>query len=107
MNFTTSFSPSPDGAYGILQSNGSWNGIIQSIIMNKTEVGVVDVYYTLSRSEAVDFSPSIMEEKDRMFIKSPRSKAFWGPQGVFAKPFTPGLWFVCLTMVICLQLVLF
>ena len=103
LNFSTNLSQSPDGAYGILQPDGSWNGIVHSLQMNTTEVGIADFFSTHSRSDVVDFSSKVMEAKNGLFIKSPEPNDTWG---LFTSPFSSSLWLVYLAMVVCLQVAL-
>ena len=45
-----------DGYYGIEQDDSTFNGVIGMIARNEIDVGVIDIYSTVSRHKAVDYS---------------------------------------------------
>ena len=67
MNFTTEIVLG-DG-WGSVDENGTWNGIIDSLIKNETQVGISDFWHTKSRDSVAAFSPPIVEGVSRMFIR--------------------------------------
>ena len=105
MNFTTLIRPSPDGHWGAQLSNGSWDGMINGIIQNRSHVGLAYFYWTLSRVSVVDFSQPISTEISQIFIKDPNKVISWT---TYIKPFDVYVW-ICifillLLMVICLYI---
>ena len=87
MNFTTEIVPG-DG-WGSLNKDGTWNGVINGLIQNRTQLGLAAFSITQSRSTVVAFSPSLTEGEDRMFIKYPGREASWT---TFTHPFAGSLW---------------
>ena len=77
MNFTTNIALSPDKLFGSLNKDGSWNGIIDGLYKNRTQIGLVDLFNTFDRSQVADFSPSIASNKVRIFIKYPEREPSW------------------------------
>ena len=58
MNFTTKITYSVDGYWGSKDENGEWNGMINEIHQNRTDMAISAFFITYDRSEVVDFSPS-------------------------------------------------
>ena len=79
------FSHPSDGKIGSKHSNGTWNGMINNLINNYTQIGILDFALTFERSIVVDFSPPILEGKAKMFIKTPGKDQSWTS---FLKPFS-------------------
>ena len=104
LNFTTNLKYSPDGSWGALQDDGTWDGIINSILQNRTQIGLADFYITYERQQVVDFSPSLIEGRDRMFIRRPRQEASWE---TYLRPFSYNLWMGMLCMILLMQLCLY
>ena len=71
MNFKTNVVPVD--SWGSADENGTWNGIIDSLQRNKTQVGIASFFYTKSLDSVAAFSPAISESMTRMFIKYPGS----------------------------------
>ena len=103
MNFTTSIEPSPDRQWGSMNEDGTWNGIINGLIQNRTQVGLTSFYFTHARGMVADFSPAITEGTDQMFIKYPGREASWT---TYIEPFDFYLWvslfFLLALMTFCL-----
>ena len=105
MNFTTLIRPTPDKLWGSQTSNGSWNGMINGIIQNRSQVGLSYFYWSLSRASVVDFSQPLTTEIANMFIKDPNKVISWT---TYIQPFDVYVW-ICifilfLLMVICLTM---
>ena len=105
MNFSTLIKPSPDLQWGSVDDDGTWNGIINGLIQNRTQVGLTSFYFTHARGLVADFSPAITEGTDQMFIKYPGREASWT---TYIEPFDFNLWvslfFLLLFMIVCLAL---
>ena len=56
MNFSTRIVPG-DG-WGSLNEDGTWNGIINGLIQNRTQIGIASFFYTQSRGTVAAFSPA-------------------------------------------------
>ena len=100
MNFSTKIVPG-DG-WGSLNEDGTWNGIINGLIQNRTQIGIASFFYTQSRGTVAAFSPAICEGTDRMFIKYPGREASWT---TYIDPFDGSLWisvFFLMSFIICL-----
>ena len=61
MNFTTRFTHSPDGYWGSKNEKGEWNGMINEIYQNRTDMAITAFFVTFDRSEVVEFSPAFSE----------------------------------------------
>ena len=102
MNFTTKILPSPDRQWGSLNEDGTWNGIVNELIQNRTQIGLASLFYTYQRSLVADYSPALVEGTDRMFIKYPGREASWT---TYISPFHNSLWislFIFLPFVVLL-----
>ena len=94
MNFTTLVKPSPDRQWGHL-SNGSWTGMVNGIIKERTTVGLGFFYFHYERGIVVDFSPTIIKDEVRMLIKNPKHVVSWT---TYVKPFNIYLWICTLVL---------
>ena len=93
MNFTTKLVPG--SGWGSLNEDGTWNGIINSLHQNRTQIGVAAFFYTQARGTVAAFSPTISEGIDRMFIKYPGREASWT---TYIDPFDVSLWLSVLVL---------
>ena len=93
MNFTSEVRMSPDGQYGSIQSDGTWNGMVRELQLQNADIGDKQSYLpklmianptssnyvsavapftvTKERSEAVTFAQPITEIYHSLFIKNP------------------------------------
>ena len=71
------FSFPRNGRWGSRHTNGTWNGIINSILMNETQIGLASFINNFDRSTVVAFSPTIYESPLKMFIKIPGKDHSW------------------------------
>ena len=69
MNFTTQITHSADGYWGSKNENGEWNGMINEIHQNQTDMAVTAFFVTYDRSEVVDFSPPFSKNITRSCVK--------------------------------------
>ena len=61
MNFTTRITHSADGYWGSKNEKGEWNGMINEIHQNRTDMAITAFFVTFDRSEVVEFSPPFSE----------------------------------------------
>ena len=104
LNFSTSILPSPDSQWGSVDKDGSWNGIINGLIQNRTQIGLTSFYITHARGLVVDFSPAITEGTEQMFIQYPGREVSWT---TYVDSFDVHLWvalfLLLVLMVFCLS----
>ena len=89
MNFSTEIRAPPDKTWGSKNADGTWSGIINGLIQNRTQIGIASLFYTHSRGLVCDMSPAIIQATDRMFIKYPGREASWM---TYINPFNFLLW---------------
>ena len=51
LNFTYSLVMSPDEAYGVLDENGQWNGLIGLLVQNQADMSINDLTITYERAQ--------------------------------------------------------
>ncbi|XP_055344489.1 uncharacterized protein LOC129592466 [Paramacrobiotus metropolitanus] len=56
LNFSYEFSIQPDQQYGKRLPDGSWNGLIRSLVYNKMDIAAADLSVTPDRETVVDFT---------------------------------------------------
>ena len=71
MNFTYTVIEPPDGQYGALQSDGTWNGIVQLLANQDIDIGATTFAVTQERSTVITFASPIFEVYYSLFIKNP------------------------------------
>ncbi|KAJ4450810.1 hypothetical protein ANN_02240 [Periplaneta americana] len=90
INFTTTFSTPEDDAWGSLESNGSWNGMIGMLQRSQAQVAVTMFSMTLQRKDVVDFTVPITLMRYAMYIQE---KTLMKPNWMsFFAPFSQMLW---------------
>ncbi|GAB6019240.1 hypothetical protein CHUAL_000845 [Chamberlinius hualienensis] len=92
-NFRYTTILSPNNFYGSKLSNGSWDGMMQQIILKKAHMTAAVFQITEERSFEVDFSIEIFEEV--MSILQRRPSADKSGNGIF-KPFSAEVWILLL-----------
>ena len=65
MNFTYTLTKAPDGKWGNIQPDGSWNGMVgisDGMLKKGTaDIAVADLTITSARSKVVDFLPTLLD----------------------------------------------
>jgi ABC-type amino acid transport substrate-binding protein len=59
--FTFDLALQPDGAYGALQADGTWNGLVRSLIDGKADVAAADLTITQARDKVIDFTTPLSQ----------------------------------------------
>ena len=103
MNFSTRIIISPDGKWGARDENGTWNGMIQALQSKEAQLALTGLIILKSRSEVVDFSPSLLEANIGMFVKFPERESSWT---TFIQPFDHYVWFTLMMLLLLFLLTL-
>jgi hypothetical protein len=59
MNFTFEVRKPPDGNYGALKPDGTWNGMIGELIIHNADIGIMglidfsDIFYNIHNSHII------------------------------------------------------
>ena len=69
--------------------NGAWNGMIGMLEKDEVDIAVTDLIVTKDRSSVVNFLQSLMENKEKLYIKNPSDALSFGS---YTMPFTPLAW---------------
>ncbi|XP_071530496.1 probable glutamate receptor [Panulirus ornatus] len=89
LNFRYTLVRPADGAWGIPDTSGEWNGMIGMVKRNEADLALGPFGLTYSRSRVVDFSSPILIDYYRILVRRPRSKP--DPLG-FLRPFRWPVW---------------
>lgn len=93
LNFTYDLILPPDGNFGAMNENGTWNGMIKSLIHHEVDALICSMTVTLARIQVASFTISPMREFKRFFIPNPKgSMNFW----VYTSPFNMHAWLAIL-----------
>jgi hypothetical protein len=92
LNFSTKLSLPPDGKWGNIEEDGSWNRLVGGLISNRSQIVVTSLYETQARLDVIEFCQSYAEAVVRIFIKYPQREASWT---TFLKTFHLEVW-LCL-----------
>jgi hypothetical protein len=71
-----------DGAYGIRNSTGHWNGMIGELVNGKADLALADLTITSERESVVDFTMPFMDTGIAILGKKPQIREpllFWSP----------------------------
>ena len=71
MNFTYTLTKPPDGAWGSIQPDGSWNGMVNLLAKQEIDIAPTDFTVTLERSVVMTFATPITQIYHALFIKNP------------------------------------
>ncbi|XP_022787771.1 glutamate receptor 4-like [Stylophora pistillata] len=105
LGFTYEMYPSPDGFYGALTENGTWNGMIGEIINGNANMAAAPVTITETREKVVDFTVPYMYYTDDLLVKKTSTEATDLLQ--FMDPFENGVWIATLGVVALFSVVVF
>ena len=71
MNFSYTLIKPPDGKWGIIQPDGSWNGMVNLLAKQDIDIAVTDFTVTNERSAVMTFATPIIQIYHVLFIKNP------------------------------------
>ena len=71
MNFTYTVIKPPDGKWGAIQPDGTWNGMIDLLSNQEIDIAPAPFTVTQERSAVMTFSSSINEVYHTLFVKNP------------------------------------
>ena len=71
MNFTYTLTKPPDGYYGGIQPDGSWNGIVNLLAKQDIDIGAATMVVKHDRSAVMTFATPLMQIYFSLFIKNP------------------------------------
>lgn len=91
LNFTYTLSVVPDDMYGAQLPNGSWNGLIGSIIRNESDIALAPLRITANREKYVDFTVSVSSSGMSIVVKQKMMDAE-SFASLFLMPFAPSTW---------------
>ena len=71
MNFTYTLIKPPDGQWGAIQPDGSWNGMVKMLADQEIDIAPTDFTVTQERSAVITFAIPITQIYHSLFIKNP------------------------------------
>ena len=71
MNFTYTLTKPPDGNYGAIKPDGSWNGMVGLLAKQDIDIAVTDFTVTLERSAVMTFATPLTQIYHALFMKNP------------------------------------
>ena len=71
LNFSYTVTKPPDGEWGVLQSDGSWSGMVGQLETKEVDLAVADFTITEERSKAITFSTLLDEIYHAIIIQNP------------------------------------
>nr|XP_053636403.1 probable glutamate receptor [Cherax quadricarinatus] len=104
LNFTYSLVRSPDGAWGVRLSNGSWTGMMGMVVREEVSIGAGPFLLDIWRAEAVDYTVPILIDYWRTL--GGRGLPEVDPWG-FLFPLAPLVWATILGMLVVLAAAVF
>nr|CAD7596888.1 unnamed protein product [Timema genevievae] len=87
-----------DRAYGSVDRNGTWNGMVGMLVRGEVDLVVGTLTMTSQRLDAVRFSVPLVSSTFRLFIRQPENYSLrWGN---FLAPFSCALWLLRVVFVV-------
>ncbi|GFN97075.1 glutamate receptor [Plakobranchus ocellatus] len=78
MNFTIEWVEPPDGHWGAVDANGSWNGLVGQMQREEIDLIVAPIGVTGAREAVIDFSSSFFYDDTAVILKMPDpNKSKW------------------------------
>ena len=71
MNFTYTLYKPPDGQYGAIQADGSWNGMISMLQKETIDIAPAPFSVTRARASVMTYATPINNIYHALFIKNP------------------------------------
>ena len=71
MNFTYTVIKPPDGQYGGIQPDGTWNGMVGLLANQDVDIAAATFAISLERSTVMTFATPVMEVYFSLFVKNP------------------------------------
>ena len=71
MNFTYTLIQPPDGQWGAIQPDGTWNGMVNLLANQEIDIAATLFAVTEERSTVMTFTNTISESYHSLFIKNP------------------------------------
>nr|XP_027231573.1 probable glutamate receptor [Penaeus vannamei] len=91
LNFTCSWSRPEDRAWGALQPDGTWNGMIGDLMADKGDV-IVAISRTLPREEVVDFTLPLLLDRHILVLRRPGTANSGISWSSYTQEFSSGAW---------------
>ncbi|CAH3162263.1 unnamed protein product, partial [Pocillopora meandrina] len=105
LGFTYEMYPSPDGFYGTVTENGTWNGMIRQILDGNANMAAGSIAITETREKVVDFTVPFMYYTDDLLVKKTSTETTDLLQ--FMDPFENGVWIATLGVVALISIAVF
>ena len=71
MNFTYTLTKPPDGKWGAIQPDGSWNGMVNLLAKQDIDIATTAFTVTHERSAVMTFATPLTQVYYSLFIKNP------------------------------------
>ncbi|XP_045615376.1 glutamate receptor ionotropic, delta-2 isoform X1 [Procambarus clarkii] len=105
INFTVVFEEPPSGEFwGVMSENGSWSGMMGKLFRNEADLGVANLFLTLGRLGAVDYSAPYDAEVSCFMVRTDPPAPQWLS---LALPFQGATWATLMGGVMAAGLVVF
>ena len=97
-NFSLTFTPPPDGNWGAISGNGTWNGMVGMLVEGRADIVAAQLSRTIERSRAISFSITLKEEVATLAtpFTSGMVPQFW----IYVELLPITAWVACFAMVI-------
>ena len=74
MNFTYTVIKPPDGKYGGIEPDGTWNGMVKLLANRDIDIATTPFSVTKSRSTVISFANPLFQNYHALFIKNPAER---------------------------------
>ena len=104
MNFTYTLIKPPDGNWGAIQADGSWNGMVNLLAKEDIDIATTDFTITHERSAVMTFATPITQIYHALFISNPAETFNYM---AYIEPIHLLSWVVIFILILCLPPLLF
>ncbi|XP_067046387.1 glutamate receptor 4-like isoform X2 [Acropora muricata] len=100
LHFTYKIYPSPDGQYGGITENGTWNGMMGELVNKRADIALAGLTISEVREKEVDFSVPFMHYTDDILLKKRSSDEENIFHTQFMQPFHDDVWLATLVTLV-------
>ncbi|XP_067047695.1 glutamate receptor 2-like [Acropora muricata] len=107
LHFTYDIYICPDGQYGGITENGTWDGMMGELVNKRADIALAALTVSEVREKAVDFSVPFMHYTDDILLKRRSSDEDNTFDTQFLQPFHSDVWFATLVTLVGISVLTF
>ncbi|XP_015753332.1 PREDICTED: glutamate receptor 2-like isoform X2 [Acropora digitifera] len=107
LHFSYEIYLSPDGQYGAITENGTWNGMLGELVNKRADIALAGMAISEVREKSFDFSVPFMHYTDDILLKKRSSDEGKTFNTQFMQPFEDDVWLATLVTLVLISVSFF